>query len=271
MTYFDGIVEPEFTLVDAIEAGRLTPYHYDVHTTELTRAERDEWDELSEQISVTYGRLQNDDDSSVRESEYLKRLLIKRADIVKQAKNKTELACEVIERNFESGDRWLIYCSNVNQLRSVVNRVKDLEATTLEYHAKMEGSRAQTLNYFEKKGGIIVSIKCLDEGVDIPNATHALILASSKNPREFVQRRGRVLRKSENKTFAHIHDAIVIPRGLQNDSDAPITSVLISELARAIQFAEGAVNAAMVAELKGLAIEAGVDPDDIAESGFESD
>ncbi len=88
--------------------------------------------------------------------------------------------------------------------KNVKNILNDNGYNVLEYHSEMEGDKAQTLAYFEKIGGIIIAIKCLDEGVDIPNVTHALILASSKNPREFIQRRGRILRLSDNKPLAYL-------------------------------------------------------------------
>ena len=63
----------------------------------------------------------------------------------------------------------------------------------------MSGDRKQTLDLFKYNGGVLVAIKCLDEGVDLPYLSNATILASSKNPREHIQRRGRVLRKAEGK------------------------------------------------------------------------
>mgnify|MGYP001470334530 CR=1 FL=1 len=64
-----------------------------------------------------------------------------------------------------------------------------------------EETKKDTLKEFYNKGGILLSIKCLDEGVDIPAADHALILASSSNKREYIQRRGRVLRVDKNNIF----------------------------------------------------------------------
>ena len=60
----------------------------------------------------------------------------------------------------------------------------------------------------------IVAIKCLDEGVNIPSIKTAFILASSTNPKEYIQRRGRVLRKAENKPYAVIYDFITLPTEL---------------------------------------------------------
>ena len=68
----------------------------------------------------------------------------------------------------------------------------------------------------------LVAIKCLDEGVDVPATQTAYILSSSTNPREFIQRRGRVLRKHKNKQYSYIHDFIVVPRKLEEiDSVEP--------------------------------------------------
>src|SRR5690606_13078382 len=80
-----------------------------------------------------------------------------------------------------------------------------------EYHTGMGGDAAATLKLFDSHGGVVVSIRCLDEGVDIPSVSHALILASSKNPREFVQRRGRVLRRFPGKSVSQIFDVLVAP------------------------------------------------------------
>ena len=119
-----------------------------------------------------------------------------------------------------------------------------------------------------------MAIKWLDEGVDIPSVTHALILASSKNPREFIQRRGRVLRTAPDKVLAYVHDAIVMPPPSgHHDEDAegktdPITA---GELARAIEFAAGADNPAATGDLKRIAIDAGIDWETLTSSGVEDD
>ena len=116
---------------------------------------------------------------------------------------------------------------------------------------------------------MLVSIKCLDEGVDIPSVTHALILASSKNPREFIQRRGRVLRKATGKLLAFVHDAIVIPNSLDevNSSDA----MLLAEIARATKFAASARNPSSINDIQLIALRSGLDPNTIMMEGVEDD
>jgi superfamily II DNA or RNA helicase len=189
---------------------------------------------------------------------------------VKQAAAKPRLAADVLTKHYQADAKWLVYCDSLSQLREVMAH---LDAAGLprvvEYHSAMVGSRDATLQYFEHFGGIVVSIRCLDEGVDIPTATHALILASSRNPREFVQRRGRVLRTAPGKPYAILHDALVLPP--DEPSDRGVPSFLRGELARAIEFGSSAINPAAVADIAGIAAHYGIDVQAAAEEGFESD
>ena len=139
-----------------------------------------------------------------------------------------------------------------------------------EYYAEMEGDRQETLSYFSLNGGILVSIKCLDEGVDIPSATHALVLASSQNPREFIQRRGRILRKSKGKHYAYLYDAVTVPFIAEEENEKSL-SIIEAELSRAIEFGEGAENPSCIADLKVIALEYGIDYTRIKDGGFEED
>jgi len=66
-------------------------------------------------------------------------------------------------------------------------------------------------NFIDNGIDAIAAIKVLDEGIDVPSIKTAYIIASTKNRRQFVQRRGRVLRKSSNKNFAVIYDFVVQP------------------------------------------------------------
>jgi ERCC4-related helicase len=152
----------------------------------------------------------------------------------------------------------------------IVHVLKALDCDAYEYHSAMLGDRPETLKYFSVNGGILVSIKCLDEGVDIPAASHALILASSQNPREFIQRRGRVLRRSPGKNFAYLHDAVVTPNAITKE-DTQQVSIVEAELARAIQFGEGAENPASITKLKNIALDFGLDIITSVNGGEEHD
>ena len=161
-----------------------------------------------------------------------------------------------------------MYCDNQTQLRSVLELLLKMGVDAYEYHSEMLGDRNETLDYFASFGGVLVSIRCLDEGIDIPSTTHALILASSKNPREFIQRRGRILRKADRKNFAYLYDVVVTPNGEMVD-DTKTVSIIDSELARAIQFGEWAENPSCIADLKNIAIDYGVDVNTSSQEGVE--
>ena len=106
------------------------------------------------------------------------------------------------------------------------------------------------------KNGFIdamVSIRVLDEGIDIPVCKQAFLLASSRNERQFIQRRGRILRKSPGKDFSIIHDFIVLPSE-SNSIDDSLKNLVDGELDRLIEFAHVAINKSEIyAEGKSLA------------------
>lgn len=269
--YFGGIVPPIYTLQDAIKDGVLTKYFYHPITLKLSEAEQEEWDIVSQEIKKLCAQLLNgrEDDDSIFSNNRLKTLLLRRARIVKEAEGKVPMALQIIEKVYQKGQKWIVYCDNQQQLNQVLRLlIKSYDA--YEYHSEMLGDRKETLNYFSQFGGILVSIKCLDEGIDIPSTTHALVLASSKNPREFIQRRGRILRKSDGKHFAHLYDVIVVPNCSSKDYDKS-TNIIASELARAIQFGEWAENPSCIAELKNIAIDYDLDIDTLSKKGIEND
>jgi len=110
----------------------------------------------------------------------------------------------------------------------------------------MEGDKASTLKYFAKNGGILLSIHMLDEGVDIPSIDHCLLIASSQSKREFIQRRGRVLRANplRPKGYAEIWDLIVVDEDGKAFVDAEIT--------RAMEFGGTAMNPSVINDLNKL-------------------
>jgi len=139
----------------------------------------------------------------------------------------------------------------------------------MEFHSTMDGAPSDTLLWFKRFGGLLVSIRCLDEGVDIPETSHAIILASSKNPREFIQRRGRVLRTAPGKYLAVVHDALVVPSTLLPEGD--ILNLVKAELARAVEFSKSSINRSAQSELLTLAVGLGVAPESFISIGLEDD
>lgn len=265
LSYFRGVLEPRYTLADAVRDNVLAHYFYRPHTVGLTADESADWQRISRRIAQLHSRSR----MSGLLDEQIEKLLFARARIIKQATAKVPLAIEVLGAEYVRGQRWIVYCDDQDQLGAVVAALARAGYTAMPYHSAMEGDRVETLRWLDRFGGIVVAIKCLDEGVDIPSVTHALILASAKNPREFIQRRGRVLRTAPNKTLAYIHDAIVVPpRTFDADEDGadPITA---GELARAIEFAGSADNPAAGADLEAIAIDAGIDWEALTQAGVE--
>ena len=267
--YFGGLIPPRITLKNAIDADRLVPYEYFPHPTSLTAEEAAEWQIYTKKISREIARQFSDDGEQRSLSDKTKLLLIQRSRIAKKAEAKVRLACSILRNSFEDGQSWLVYCEDADQLAQTMTALQQAGMDPVEFHSQMQGDREATMSWFRSFGGILVSIRCLDEGVDIPDVSHALILASSQNPRQFIQRRGRVLRCAPGKQLAIVHDAIVVPVSVGDEPEQ--TSLLKSELVRAIEFANDAINKGASAELRGIAINMGIDPDTLLDSGIEED
>lgn len=244
--YFGASLKPHVGISEAIAAGMLVPYDYQVHAVSLDPDEAQKWQALTDEIARQYARFSGADGSPPVDDR-LTFLLIKRARLLKGARQKVAATVNLLQRRYRPGQRWLIYCDSRKQLEGVRRALHEAGLDSLEYHSTMLGSRSQTLDYFRMAGGMMVAIRCLDEGVDIPTVDHALLLSSSTNSREFIQRRGRVLRSTQGKYSAAIHDLLVtIPR-----PDGGYWTVA-SEIRRAILFAQHSRSAAVKAELAHL-------------------
>lgn len=271
INYFGGILKPPFTLKDAIDNGVLTKYFYHPEVVQLSQNEQEQWDDLSIQITKQYAILSNTNNDAKKSTQSLRlqTLLLKRASICKNASGKLDIAIRILQENYKAGQRWIVYCDNQNQLNTVLSLISSTGIPAYEYHSQMDGDKVQTLKYFSEIGGVIVSIRCLDEGIDIPETTHALILASSQNPREYIQRRGRILRRHTGKNYAYLYDTIVIPNGfMESDKHAKIIQ---TELSRAIQFGEWASDPSCIVHLKLIANEHNMDLSLFENTGIENE
>ena len=263
--YFGGVLEPRYTLAEAVRDGVLSRYFYRARTVSLSETEAEEWRRLSRRIARLRTEVGDNADGHAR----LERLFFARAAVVKRTAAKVDLAVEIVKEVYRPGQRWIIYCDDQTQLNDVAAALARAGHVAMPFHSAMEGDRGETLGWLDRFGGIVVAIKCLDEGVDIPSVSHALILASSKNPREFVQRRGRVLRRADGKSLAFIYDAIVMPPAGWEREGSVLDSITSGELGRAIEFARSADNPAARADLVGIAVEVGLDWEALAGMGEE--
>jgi superfamily II DNA or RNA helicase len=266
MNYFSGIIPPEYTLNDAINDHNLVPYEYHPDVVSLSDSEIEAWNRLSREISIAIGKDKTGLDSSTR-SDQIKLLMIRRARIAKKASGKEIAAQRLLRQHYRSGQRWLVYCEDGDQLRNVLRQTREWASEVMEYHSAMAGDSKATLKWFQDQGGILIAIACLDEGVNIPSISHALILASSQNPRQFIQRRGRILRRFPGKRVAVIHDVLVAPENV--DDEPTQRSLMRSELRRAVEFADTSVNPSAKSALRIIAARAGIDPDTVDDVGTE--
>jgi len=241
----------------------LSRYNYFFETVPLNMTELDEWNQATLEIKKLSARASGSEDTRTSPSEIeerIKLLLIKRSRIAKNAENKVRLASEIVKKRYPLNGRWIIYCDNEAQLDDVMLRLRaDFPKIDFyKYHSKMPtDQRVSALMSFIDSPSIIVSIRCLDEGVDVPNADGAIILASSKNPREYIQRRGRVLRKAAGKRIATIVDTIVTPPS-EIERDVPF-SLIKGELVRAWEFARNSENKEVTHDLWDLCLKYNVD------------
>lgn len=221
-SYFGGDPIYKFPLEDAIYSINpatgltyLTPFKYNIKFADLND------NELSQYIKLTKRIVKMQSIKSKDMQEVLKLLNFIRADIVKDANNKIEQLENILDEMTDY--RWtIIYCSpkQIDDVMKQLNRrgiichrftMKQGTEPSLEYNGLSE--REHILKLFaEGKYEILVSMHCLDEGVDVPPARKAIFMSSSGNPREYIQRIGRVIRRFPGKTEANIFDIIVKPR-----------------------------------------------------------
>lgn len=197
----------EFSLDKAIEKGYLCPYYYHPHLVELTEDEFEEYERLTERISKLYHA--NDSDES---NEALERLLIQRATLLNRAENKLAKLAELLADEIDSLHHTLFYCAS-GRITSVIDLLTDLGLRIAKFTAEESAGERQVLLEMFASGHLqaLVAMKCLDEGVDVPSTRTVYILASSSNPKEFIQRRGRILRQFPGKEYAKIYDLITVP------------------------------------------------------------
>ena len=221
-----------FSMEKAITEGILCQYDYHPHLIELTSDEMEEYVSISKKLSRFYDPHSGD----IVSNEIAQRLLLKRKRIIHKAENKLAKTLEILNRRYENEGSLrytFVYVpegavSSYHEVPEDLGESEDenLRVITTYTHAIGEiddnvlvnqfvsgmSDRSEVLEQFKSgKIQVIASMKCLDEGVDIPRAEHAIFCSSTGNPRQFIQRRGRILRKHPDKFKATIHDLVVIP------------------------------------------------------------
>lgn len=225
----------EYSMKDAIDNGFLCRYKYYPHIVRLDEEEMAEYEKISLQLAKFY----NIDENSFSDAnDILMRLLLKRKRIIHKAHNKEEVFRQIIHQRFkECGNLkyTLVYVPEGVEIDSDIrydttdNPTDDYDidklidkytkiiqevspTTTVKKFISGIQNRDEVLRKFSTgEIEVLTSMKCLDEGVDVPRSELAIFCASTGNPRQFIQRRGRILRKHPDKHIAIIHDLVVAP------------------------------------------------------------
>ena len=225
----------------------LVPYNYYVHVCTLNGDEIDEFELLSRRIAVAIGKGEADENSN------LQRLLIARRRIVETGQSKIGLLREVLTRRGPGElEHALIYASakNPQQFDSIGRLLTDLKVkwapVTQETTSNPRRLERILESFASGDNQVLLAKKVLDEGVDIPSIREAFIVASSTVEREWVQRRGRVLRVDRGKPWAIVHDFLALPpvAVVKRDGTKSLKKIIETELHRTYTFGMHAQNVA---------------------------
>lgn len=245
-----------YTMKQAIEENILCHYDYYPIFVELTNSEMEEYEYISTQL-----RKFIDPDTGKYKPE-AEKLLLKRKRIIHKAENKKVAISNLLEDlkhkrkldytfvfvpegyepDYSERDSYDIEQEDIHIIDEYAQMFKNQGNSYHKYISGLDDAPGILKSFAEGDIQILLSMKCLDEGVDIPRAEHAIFCSSTGNPRQFVQRRGRVLRKSIRKDKAKIWDLIVTPPNVMNDSIGIERNMFINEVKRIVNFAALADN-----------------------------
>ena len=236
----------EFTLEEAI-GHCLVEYDYYVHPVYLTPDEMETWYDLTGKIKQNAWRSDNG-----KPDEFLSKLLRDRRALLETAEGKlTTLSALLAKENLQSLRHTLIYATDKApaQLEAVNRLLRDKGVLFHQLTAEETGNRDQTKriirSFQDGEIQVMTAKRVLDEGVNIPQICRAYVLASTTVERQWIQRRGRLLRTCSaiGKTYSTIHDFLALPPGLEEGLDTDARGLVRSELRRAQEFARLARNA----------------------------
>ncbi|WP_193063713.1 DEAD/DEAH box helicase family protein [Oceanobacillus oncorhynchi] len=241
--YFDKTVI-ELPITEAVKKGFLTPYRFYPKTVTLSDTEYKQFQSFTKKII----NVQNDKNLSYSErSEKVNQLLILRSRVVNNAEEKMILLQTLLKEKIENEGlnniKYTLVYSPFGKTGEVVKMLSELGIRAHEFIYTVSNQKKKSL--LEQFGNgdiqVLVAMKCLDEGVNIPATKEAYFLSSTTNPREFVQRRGRILRKYKKKKEAIIYDFYAVPPKSHWGEDSG-ASLLKREIPRFAEFADGALN-----------------------------
>lgn len=245
-----------YTMRDAIDAGILCHYDYTPLFVSLTHEEMEQYryrtDQLRKFIDPLTGKYSKDAEM----------LLMARKRIIHKAANKKTKVAELLDRqkskdslkytfvfvpegyepDYAEIDEYKIDNEDIHIIDEYSQMFRERRYPYHQYISGLDDAPSILKSFEQGEIKILLSMKCLDEGVDIPRAQNAIFIASTGNPRQFIQRRGRVLRKHKDKNKAFIWDLIVIPPDIELGSTSTERNMFIGEVKRILNFAALADN-----------------------------
>jgi DNA phosphorothioation system restriction enzyme len=227
LKYF-GKLAYEYPLDQAIADGRLCRYQYHPVLVDLTDEETSEYLDISVKLAKIYRDIEDEE-----ANEAAMRLLIKRSRLLASANNKLSALSEVINTLPEPPRKAIFYCGDGQtrdnlgedigrQVNAVSRRLGEVHGLRVRNFTFRESSKDREEIIRDLTSGFldgVVAIRCLDEGIDLPDLRMGFLLASTSNPRQFIQRRGRLLRTAKNKHRAIIYDFVVRPPDFGGELD----------------------------------------------------
>jgi|APSaa5957512535_1039671.scaffolds.fasta_scaffold08934_3 superfamily II DNA or RNA helicase len=237
--YFLGGTVFEFGMQDAI--GKcLTPYDYYLHPVELSQDEVEQWLALSARISRHAARC--GDNPSEEDKTTLQTLLNARRTIIETAQAKLLVLRDLLSgKSSDELQHSLIYVTGkapqqIKDIHDVLSELGHLYHQVTEKETANRRLLADTITAFRSGTlSFLTAKRVLDEGFNVPEIRRAFILASTTTSMQWIQRRGRVLRKCEGKTHADIHDFLVLPPS-EGQVDSGTKKIVKGELARCDEF-----------------------------------
>jgi superfamily II DNA or RNA helicase len=253
-----------YSMEEALKIGWLCKYTYHPHIVKLTNSEMEKYKEISLQL-LRMGMF-DEETGAFKSTPEIEKKLLERKRIIHKAANKLEAFRSILKDEFEKRNNLkytLVYVPEgiestfnevdfsvesddenklINEYTKAVSSTDD-SIMVKQFTANSVSRDAILKDYEEGNIHVLTSMKCLDEGVDVPRSELAIFCASTGNPRQFIQRRGRVLRLHKDKVHATIHDLVVVPDANDDESTYEMErSLVMKELVRVIDFANLAMN-----------------------------
>jgi superfamily II DNA or RNA helicase len=252
-----------YSMEEALKIGWLCNYTYYPHIVNLTDQEMEKYKELSLQL-LRMG-LFDKETGSFRSTPEIEKKLLERKRIIHKAVNKLEAfkailksefdirknlkytlvyVPEGVEASYENEDFSSETEDEIGLIELYTKAVRDTNDFIMvsRFTSKSDNREEILKNYEQGKTHVLTSMKCLDEGVDVPRSELAIFCASTGNPRQFIQRRGRVLRLHKDKVHATIHDLVVVPEVVDESTYEMEKGLVKKELERVVDFANLAMN-----------------------------